>query len=77
MTARGVHGVSEGEAGTQDLQELPAPEREAILEQALLDTGLLRRVRCVDEDLIRGYVRYQKEEERKRERHGDGYDSFS
>jgi hypothetical protein len=31
----------------------------------------------MDEELIRRYVRYQEEEERKRERQRDSYDLFS
>ena len=41
LAAKEVHGVSEGEAGDQDFQELPTPEGEAILGQPLLGEGLL------------------------------------
>jgi len=41
LAARGVYGISEREAGNQDIQELPSAEGEAILGQPLLGKRLL------------------------------------
>lgn len=70
----GVHGIAEGEAGDQAVQELPEAEAEAYWGNHFWARGYFVSTVGVDEEMSRRYVRYQEDRERQEERQRKGFD---